>query len=122
VVIRSLKHFHQVRYDLIAYVVMPSHIHWLFRPLADWSATLRPDQSPLAIIMHSVLSFTAHECNQLLGQTGAFWQGESYDHCVRDERELERIVQYIEMNPVKAGLCVRPEDWPFSSAFCRAAG
>jgi hypothetical protein len=32
-----------------------------------------------------------------------FWQAESYDHRVRDEREHLRIVAYIENNPVKAG-------------------
>jgi len=119
IVARSLQHFHETRYDSIAFVVMPSHIHWLFRPLADWSATVPPDKSPREVILHSVLSYSAHECNILLGQTGHFWQSESYDHCVRDEGELERIVEYIEMNPVKAGLCQRPEEWKFSSAYGR---
>jgi type I restriction enzyme R subunit len=119
VVTKSLRHFHEVRYDLIAFVVMPSHIHWLFRPLVDWYSTLPPDKSPRELIMHSVLSFSAHECNRLLGQTGHFWKSESYDHCVRDDAELERIVNYIEMNPVKARLCLQPEDWQFSSAFAR---
>ena len=119
VVAQSIKHFHDVRYDLIAYAVMPSHIHWLFRPLEDWSVTLRESKSPREAIMHSVLSFSAHECNKLLGSTGHFWQSESYDHCVRDDSELQRIVEYIEMNPVKAGLCVHPEDWMYSSAHGR---
>lgn len=47
------------------------------------------------------------------------WQDESYDHWARDEEEMVRIIQYIENNPVQAGLCRRPEDWPWSSAFCR---
>jgi putative DNA methylase len=98
---------------------MPSHIHWLFQPLEDWSATVPPNKSPREIIMQSGLSYSAHECNKVLGHTGHFWQSESYDHCVRDDTELERIVEYIEMNPVKAGLCVRREDWQFSSAFDR---
>src|SRR5687768_1369360 len=36
IVLRSLAHFRNERYDLIAYVVMPSHFHWLFRPLDRW--------------------------------------------------------------------------------------
>jgi type I restriction enzyme R subunit len=116
IVAQSLQHFHEVRYDLIAYVVMPSHIHWLFRPLAEWASTVPVDKSPRELILHSVLSFTANECNKVLKRSGAFWQGESYDHCVRDEGELERIANYIEMNPVKVGLCQRPEEWKFSSA------
>jgi putative transposase len=60
---------------------------------------------------------TAREANRFLGRTGeSFWQRESYDHWVRDSGELERIVAYIEDNPVKAGLVVRAEDYRWSSA------
>jgi putative DNA methylase len=55
----------------------------------------------------------------LLERTGTFWQEESYDHCVRDEEELLRIVEYIEANPVKARLCSDQCQWPFSSAHDR---
>lgn len=122
VVADALKHFDSERYHLIAWVVMPSHFHWLFRPLDEWAATLPPDRSSREVIMHSIKSFTAHRCNQLLFRTGPFWQQESFDHCVRDEQELERIFDYIEQNPVKAGLCERPEEWPFSSAYGRPVG
>jgi hypothetical protein len=48
-----------------------------------------------------------------LGRTGEpFWQTESYDHCVRDENESNRIAACIESNPVKAGLAARAEDYP----------
>jgi REP-associated tyrosine transposase len=49
-----------------------------------------------------------------------FWQDESYDHWARDEEELLRIIHYIENNPVKVGLCQRPQDWRWSSARLRA--
>ena len=53
----------------------------------------------------------------MLGHTGQpFWQDESYDRLVRDEAEFQRITRYIEMNPVKAGLAAKPEDFPWSSA------
>jgi type I restriction enzyme R subunit/putative DNA methylase len=45
-----------------------------------------------------------------------FWQHESFDHWVRSAWELQRIVGYIEANPVSAGLAATPEDWPWSSA------
>jgi len=54
-----------------------------------------------------------------LQRTGTFWQDESYDHCVSDEDELERIIRYIEHNPVNAGLVDVAELWPFSSAHDR---
>jgi putative transposase len=66
--------------------------------------------------MHSIKRHSARECNKLLGTRGAFWQDESYDHCVFDLEELGRIVEYIEQNPLRAGLVHAAEDWPFSSA------
>ncbi|MBI3821990.1 MAG: hypothetical protein HY289_04835 [Planctomycetes bacterium] len=75
--------------------------------------------SPLAEIMHSLKSYTAHEANRILGRKGTFWQHESYDHWVRDEDELERIVAYIIGNPVGAQLVQRPHDWHFGSALDR---
>jgi REP-associated tyrosine transposase len=62
-VANSLRFFHQTRYELIAYVVMPSHFHWLFRPLEEWASTLPEDVSAREVIMHSIKSYTAHQCN-----------------------------------------------------------
>ncbi len=122
-VIKGLAHFADVRYELISFVVMPSHLHWVFRPLANWTERIIDGRrSPREIIMHSVNRHTAARCNQLLARSGIFWQHESYDHVVRDEDELERIVNYIHQNPVKAGLVQTAEEWPFSSAYGRGAG
>jgi REP element-mobilizing transposase RayT len=53
----------------------------------------------------------------MLGLAGQpFWQDESYDRAVRNEAEFQRIVRYIEWNPVKAGLVTTPEAFPWSSA------
>ena len=46
----------------------------------------------------------------------SFWQEESYDRWIRDEREFRRIQAYIEENPVRAGLAPALEDYPWSSA------
>lgn len=117
VVVNALHHFDGVRYDLISYVVMPSHIHWVFRPCEKWMAQSKFEtRSARERILHSINRFTSQECNRILGRGGAFWQHESYDHWVRDMDELARIIQYIEWNPVKAKFVARPEDWPYSSA------
>jgi type I restriction enzyme R subunit len=110
IVVDAVRHFDGQRYDILAYVVMPSHFHWVFRPLSVDGLAARQQ------ITHSINRFTAQECNRVLGRAGQFWQHESYDHWVRDEDELERIVAYVEGNPVKAGLVTEAADWPFSSA------
>jgi REP element-mobilizing transposase RayT len=85
---------------------MPNHVHVLLLPL-----------TPLPQITQWLKGRTARESNLLLGRPGQpFWEHESYDHWVRDEREFNRIWTYIENNPVGAGFVASPEDWPFSSA------
>jgi type I restriction enzyme R subunit len=121
-VVDSMYFFAGQRYDLLAFVVMPSHIHWVFWPLESWVLGLGDDvakRTPRERLVHSLNSFTAGKCNGLLEQTGAFWQHESYDHWVRDAEELERIIHYVEGNPVKAGLVRELAEWPFSSAHDR---
>ena len=103
----SLLHFQNVRYLLSAWCVMPNHVHVVVTPHHDHS---------LSTIVHSWKSYSAHEINRLLGRKGTVWQEEAFDHIVRDEKSMERFVRYIEDNPVIAGLCDRPEQWPVSSA------
>jgi putative DNA methylase len=93
-------------YELFAWVVMSNHVHVLLQP-----------HKLLREVTRAVKNTSAREANLILGRTGLrFWQDESYDHWVRDSKELERIVRYIEWNPVRAGLVERSELWPWSSA------
>jgi REP element-mobilizing transposase RayT len=98
-------------YELHAYVVMANHVHALLTP-----------KVVVADLMRSLKRKTAASANAMLRRAGQrFWQDESFDHWCRDEAEFARVRQYIEWNPVKAGLVKRPEEWPWSSAF-RSAG
>jgi putative DNA methylase len=117
------------KYGLLAYSVMPNHVHLLVQPTSAEARKRSPEdqegderqdsRSPLADIMHSLKSYTANKANELLGRSGQFWQHESYDHWVRDEDELERIINYIAWNPVKAKLAREPHEWFFCSAHDR---
>ncbi|GIV02400.1 MAG: hypothetical protein KatS3mg082_3032 [Nitrospiraceae bacterium] len=104
-VANALRHFNGTRYRLHGFVIMPNHVHVLVTPQGDHT---------LSSILHSWKSYTANEANKLLGRKGRdFWQRESYDHLVRNEKDFLRIWQYMLANPVKAGLCEHPEEWPF---------
>jgi putative DNA methylase len=107
----SLLFFDQQRYVLHAWCVMPNHIHALFTPM---------ESHDMESILHSWKSFSAKECNRLLRRSGAFWQRETFDRFIRNARHYQNALRYIENNPVKAGLCGRPEDWQWSSARSRA--
>ena len=65
-------------------------------------------------ILRLIKGSTAREANKILNRRGAFWQHESYDRVVRDEKELNRIIWYTINNPVKAGLVKNAEDWKWS--------
>ncbi|MCX6969727.1 MAG: class I tRNA ligase family protein [Verrucomicrobia bacterium] len=91
----ALKHFDGDRYDLSAFVVMPNHVHVLFR--------LREGQD-LAKTLHSWKSFTAHGINKALNRQGAVWQEEYFDRLIRDDGHFSKLVEYIVNNPHRAGL------------------
>lgn len=107
---QSLAYHHGKKYDLKSWVVMPNHLHFL--------AVLLPNIE-LREIAHSIKSYTAHEANKMLGRTGQFWQHEPFDRYIRNQRHYASVINYIEMNPVKAGLCADRRDWKWSSAVGR---
>lgn len=112
-VVESL-HFRDGKvFDLIAFCIMPNHGHVVFTPLEE----SRDRYYSLSKIMHSFKRHTAHEANLILGRSGAFWQHESYDHFIRDNAELERVVKYVLYNPVKAGLVKEQTNWKWS--YCK---
>ncbi len=98
------------RYVLDAFCIMPNHVHLICQPLQKADDT----HYSISAIMHSLKRHTALQANQLLGRKGPFWEHENYDHVVRGESELNRIVIYVLYNPVKAGLVLRPQDWRWS--------
>lgn len=104
------------KYELIAYCIMPNHVHLVFYVGRNVISTKRSNASRyiLAPILQSLKGYTAHKANKILNRTGAFWQHESYDHVVQDERELERVIAYVLNNPVKAGLVSTWQEWKWS--------
>jgi len=95
-------------YDLLAWCVMPNHVHTLIAPFPDRSLTT---------IVGSWKSYTAHEANRILGRQGRFWFADYFDVYMRSTAHLEDTISYIEHNPVAARLVSRREQWRFSSAF-----
>lgn len=108
----ALLHSDGQRYRLIAWCVMPNHVH----VLTELNAA-----STLAQVVHTWKSFTAHEANRILSRRGSFWMREFHDRFIRDENHLANAVRYIEGNPVKAGLAPLPETWRFSSAWWKGS-
>ena len=85
-----LKYFDQKRYFLGEFVVMPNHVHAIVTPMRMHS---------LSAIVGSWKGFTARKINSELGQSGSFWQKESFDHIVRSPASLHKFEEYIRANP-----------------------
>jgi type I restriction enzyme R subunit len=95
IVAHALRHFDGQRYELASFVVMPNHVHVLFRPLEGHA---------LPEIVKSWKGFTSREINKRAGKTGALWQDEYWDRLIRHERHFFKVAEYIRENPVKAKL------------------
>lgn len=113
------------RYRLLAWAVMPNHVHVLIEQIAGW---------PLAKVVQSWKRYTSRRIHQLgygLGSPSCtrqyeknadcksvlpLWQRDYWDRFIRDERHFLTAKRYIEANPVVAGLAISPEQWPWGSA------
>ena len=106
----ALRYFDGERYELRAWCIMPNHVHVLIKPNAG-----------LGKIVQSWKSYTgrwalANNAELGLGVPGkAFWQREYWDRFIRDQNHFLKVIEYIHMNPVKAKLVKRPEDWKWSN-------
>jgi REP element-mobilizing transposase RayT len=109
VTLSAIRHWHLIKWQLYAAVVMPDHVHVLAQPL------IRPTGGAfnLAEILHGVKRFSARKINQEREVQGSLWQDECFDRIVRDDAEFLEKWQYIRNNPLKTGLAPSPEEYPW---------
>jgi len=128
IVKESIHHRDSELYKLLAYCIMPNHVHLLFELLScnvsRLAESINEGKSRKIVstckvtkILESLKKYTALRANLFLKRSGAFWQHESYDHVIRDGDELENTIWYILYNPVKAGLVNEWERWEWS--YCK---
>ena len=113
----ALLHFDGDRYRIIAWVVMPNHVHALFQTVDGWS---------MNSVVGSWKTFTANAIGRIVRHSDTplphVCHPEFWDRFIRDQNHFASALDYIHNNPVKAGLAAHPEDWPWSSASTGVAG
>ena len=110
IVVAALEHARgRYRFRVYGFVVMLEHVHLLVS---------EPDKGMVANAMQSLKIASAlrtASSRQFEGRRSPLWQKRSYDRNVRGYPEFVEKLRYIHRNPVKRGLCARPEDWKWSS-------
>jgi len=91
--------------DVLAYCLMPNHVHLIVVPY---------DKDSLAKLLRRTHARYARRVNQMHDWQGHLWQ-ERFHSFVTDEGHLLAAARYVELNPVRAAICERAEDWPWSS-------
>jgi putative transposase len=94
-----------------AYVVMPEHVHLLLH---------EPERKTLSVAIQMLKQIVGRKISR--SDTAPLWQRRYYDRNIRKEKEFDNAMQYIHRNPVRRGLCLRPEDRPWSSFVHHATG
>ncbi|MCQ8103511.1 transposase [Methylomonas sp. SURF-2] len=96
-------------FDLLAAVVLPDHLHCIWR--------LPPDDADFSSRWQMVKTAFSRRISARVKADGAktVWQPRFYEHCLRDESDFRRHLDYLHYNPVKHGLAHSPADWPHSS-------
>ena len=95
-----------VRFELIAWVVLPDHMHLL----------VDTGSGDLSGLMRRIkLSFSTFLRGRNAVRSGRAWQYRYWDHVIRDQVDLNRHLDYIHHNPVKHGFARRPWEWELSS-------
>jgi putative transposase len=95
-----------------AWCLMPNHVHLVLTP---------SDPDGLRAALGEAHRRYSRRINEAHGWTGYLWQGRFASYPM-DAAHLMTAVRYVELNPVKAGLCARAEDWRWSSARAHIGG
>jgi len=110
IVTRAFHYLDHNKYNLHSYCVMSNHIHILLNPLKNDKGI----EYPVFNIIQSLKRVTANQINKHRSTTGQVWDDYYFDRIIRSVENYSNVLNYIMMNPVKAGLIDRPEEWIFS--------
>lgn len=107
-VLSTLNYWDGKQLENYAICVMKNHLHWVFR-------LYEKDESGKSVylqdILQSVKRFSANQINDNEGRKGSVWQKESWDTTIRDDKHLQRAVEYTINNPVEALLVTDWKQW-----------
>lgn len=94
-------------FDVVAWVLLPDHLHCIWE--------LPEGDSDFSTRWRLIKTRFTYAMLKQAKPTPPFWQKRFWEHCIRNQNDLNQHIQYIHFNPVKHGLVEKPEDWLFST-------
>ncbi|MDR2150475.1 MAG: transposase [Spirochaetaceae bacterium] len=101
------------KFKLWNFCIMDNHFHFLITPEKGQS---------LSEILKWIKMVFAIRWNKKHNKTGHFWGDRFYSREIKDEKDFWNVYNYIDQNPVAAGLVQQPEEWQYSGAYQRKHG
>ena len=92
---------------MLAWVLMPDHVHWLVQV---------GEEGNLSRVVNRLKSASSRQVHRLMGARGPLWQQGFHDHALRAEEDLRRVARYVLANPLRAGLVQRMGAYPYWNA------
>lgn len=105
----TFKDEHGKSIDVLAYSILPNHVHLVCEILEDHG-----NGNPWSDVMRKVKSKSARRINDILQTGGSFWDSLNYEHPVFEDEDLLRIIQYVVRNPVKLGIANSGNAWKWT--------
>jgi len=102
----------RVPMDVLAYCLMPNHLHFVLRP---------PSDDSLSRWMHWISASYIHRYRKRHGGSGHLWQGRFKAFPIQEDGHLFTVIRYVERNALRAGLVTQAERWPWGSLARREA-
>jgi len=90
---------------VLDYMVTSNHVHLLVKDSG---------RGEISKGMQLIAGRSAQEFNQRKNRQGAFWEDRYHATAIESDQHLHRCIAYIDLNMVRAGVVLHPQDWPFS--------
>jgi REP element-mobilizing transposase RayT len=100
-----LKYYEKYKYELICYCFMTNHIHLL----------IRANEKEIANFIRRLHSMYSRYFNHKYNYIGHLWQDKYYAQLIKDDSQMMETSRYIHLNPVRANMVIKPEEYLWSS-------
>lgn len=101
----SLSYYEEYNYELVCYCLMTNHVHLL----------IRANEKETANLIRRVHSMYSRYFNKKYNYTGHLWQDKYFAELIKDDIQMLETSRYIHLNPVKANIVKKAEEYQWSS-------